>query len=609
MAHVERPTRVLPADGRPAGAVPVSSAPSSQRPGLLSSRPPGSGPLNTTLASVAPPVSARLGGVYEALLELASGGMATVSIGRRVGAAGFERLVVIKRIHRHMLGREEMHKLFKDEARIASMIHHVNVASVIDVVEGDGELLLVMEYIESVSLSLLAHRTREARERMPVPVVVRILMDALTGLQAAHDAVDTRGRPLMVVHRDVSPQNIIVGKDGVSRVIDFGVAKAAHRLTDTESGHVKGKFGYMAPEQVMGKGVDRRTDVFAAGVVAFEALANSRLFAAENAIETMRRVMSEPIPDPAGFPDFPVPLRAPVMKALAREPDDRYPDAAAFASALARACPPASHGDVAEWVERRCGGMLAERRALLNEARSAETEVPLSATSPATPNVLEPPVSIDDSGMSEPTTHADVSVEQSIVESHPPGRWRAGWLFGLGVFIAAAGGTWYFAAHSANAIALPPASTSTVAFALEAPVGAHGGAGATGAPVGDRSATAATSQTQGSQTLGRGANAAPVVVTFHADVAIQGVKAPGIKDLELDGHDARVTLEPWSGDLPVEAHLEGKRDVQLRVSANGSHDITLAPGARQRNRRGPAGPAAPAAPTPKNELQASPYEQ
>jgi serine/threonine protein kinase len=312
---------------------------------------------------------ALLAGTYEPLIELASGGMARVVVGQRVGAAGFQRLVVIKQVHRHLLGRPDFANFFRDEARIASLIHHANVVPVIDVVEAPGELLLVMEYVESVSLSLLRTTVAKAPAEIPTAIVFRIFLDMLAGLQAAHDLVDGEGRPLDVVHRDVSPQNLIVGLDGVSRLIDFGVAKASHRLTESESGDIKGKYAYMSPEQVLGLDVDRRSDVFAAAVVLFETLTNVRLFAGEHAMETIRRVVDEPLPDLNKLPNVPAALHDIFKRALARDVQQRIATAAELAEAIEGCVPVASHRRVAECVAQHCGPLLAERRALLENSR------------------------------------------------------------------------------------------------------------------------------------------------------------------------------------------------------------------------------------------------
>ncbi|MEJ7729765.1 MAG: serine/threonine-protein kinase [Polyangiaceae bacterium] len=317
-----------------------------------------------------PPRPDRLGN-YEPLLDLASGGMGTVHIARQVGAAGFERLVVLKRVHRRFVKDEAFRDMFVDEARVASLIRHPNVVPVIDVVEDKGEIFLVMEYVESLSLGMLAAAARKAGEPLPVPVVARIVSDVLAGLTAAHDATDMQGRTLDVVHRDVSPQNVVVGVDGQSRLIDFGIAKAARRLTQTTGGVLKGKLGYMAPEQLKQLPVDRRADVFATGVVLFEALTGRRPFPDDDEDVRLALLLGD-VPDPSSLsPDVPEKLDAVVQYALARERDDRFQTAAAFQQALETAVPPAPPREVARFVERWGGAVLAHRRAELLRALGA----------------------------------------------------------------------------------------------------------------------------------------------------------------------------------------------------------------------------------------------
>ena len=317
-----------------------------------------------------PPRPDRLGN-YEPLLDLASGGMGTVHIARQVGAAGFERLVVLKRVHRRFVKDEAFRDMFVDEARVASLIRHPNVVPVIDVVEEKGEIFLVMEYVESLSLGVLAAAARKAGEPLPVPVVARIVSDVLAGLTAAHDATDMQGRTLDVVHRDVSPQNVVVGVDGQSRLIDFGIAKAARRLTQTTGGVLKGKLGYMAPEQLKQLPVDRRADVFATGVVLFEALTGRRPFPDDDEDALLALLLGD-VPDPSSLsPDVPEKLDAVVQYALARERDDRFQTAAAFQQALETAVPPAPPREVARFVERWGGAVLAHRRAELLRALGA----------------------------------------------------------------------------------------------------------------------------------------------------------------------------------------------------------------------------------------------
>src|SRR5258708_3447542 len=187
-------------------------------------------------------------GRYAIYDEIASGGMATVHFGCSLGAGAFSRVVAVKRLHAHLARENEFVTMFMDEARVAARIRHPNVAPILDVVATDREIFLVMEYVHGESLSKLFGAMRASRQ--PMPVAAAILVGLLGGLHAAHEATDERGMSLRIVHRDVSPQNLIIGADGVARIVDFGIAKAVGRLQHTQTGEIKGKFGYMAPEQV-----------------------------------------------------------------------------------------------------------------------------------------------------------------------------------------------------------------------------------------------------------------------------------------------------------------------------------------------------------------------
>ncbi|HEY2366157.1 MAG TPA: serine/threonine-protein kinase, partial [Polyangiaceae bacterium] len=208
----------------------------------------------------------RVVGRYALYEEIAAGGMATVHFGRLLGPVGFSRTVAIKRLHPQFAKDPEFVSMFLDEARLAARIRHPNVVPTLDVVATQGELFLVMDYVQGESLSRLIRATRERQQRIPVRYVASIITGALHGLHAAHEAKNERGEPLRIVHRDISPQNVLVGSDGVARVLDFGVAKAAGRFHTTREGNVKGKLPYMSPEQLRGQLVDRQTDVYAAAV-------------------------------------------------------------------------------------------------------------------------------------------------------------------------------------------------------------------------------------------------------------------------------------------------------------------------------------------------------
>ena len=207
-----------------------------------------------------------LGG-YELLHELAAGGMATVYLGRKRGVGGFERLVAIKCCHPHLRRDPAFVAMFLDEARLAARIHHPNVVATLDVSDEDA-LYFVMEYVEGTSLAEWIARLALLDQRIAPALLLRVIIDGLGGLHAAHELRDHDGKSFQLVHRDVSPQNILVGLDGGTRIADFGIAKAESRATRTRTGQVKGKTGYMPPEQILGEPLDRRADVYAAGVVA-----------------------------------------------------------------------------------------------------------------------------------------------------------------------------------------------------------------------------------------------------------------------------------------------------------------------------------------------------
>src|ERR1700722_19538002 len=225
--------------------------------------------------------------------------MATVHLGRLLGHVGFARTVAIKRLHPKFAQDPDFVSMFLDEARLAARIRHPNVVPTIDVVATSGELFLVMEYVQGESLARLVRISRDKDTLISPNVVTTIMAAVLQGLHAAHEARDERGDPLGIVHRDVSPQNILVGTDGMARVLDFGVAKAAGRIQTTRDGQLKGKLGYMAPEQIQGREVDRRTDVYAAGVVLWEVLTRQRLFFADNEAMVMRAVLERVVERPS----------------------------------------------------------------------------------------------------------------------------------------------------------------------------------------------------------------------------------------------------------------------------------------------------------------------
>jgi len=225
--------------------------------------------------------------------------------------------------------------MFLDEARLAARLHHPNVVPILEIGESPEGYYLVMEYIEGDTLARLLARSATAGKPLPPKVAIRVCLDTLAGLHQAHELTDDDGQPLGIVHRDVSPQNILVGVDGSARITDFGVARATTRLSTTRTGQLKGKLAYMAPEQARGKEIDRRADVFAMGIVVWESLGLKRLFKGEGEADTLNRVLYEPIPKlRSANPTIPTELEAVVMKALERDMDARYATAAEFGDAL-----------------------------------------------------------------------------------------------------------------------------------------------------------------------------------------------------------------------------------------------------------------------------------
>ncbi len=331
-------------------------------------------------------------GRYVMFDEIAAGGMATVHLGRLLGPVGFAKTVAIKRLHPHLAKDPDFATMFLDEARLAARVRHPNVVSILDVVQLETELFLVLDYVEGESLSRVLRAARKRKEVAPLAVAVAVIEGSLQGLHAAHEAVDEHGRPLGLVHRDVSPQNIQIGVDGIARVLDFGVAKAAGRLQETQGREVKGKLAYMAPEQLAGGEVDRRTDVYAAGVCLWETLTGRRLVKAPNEGQTVAMVMSGQFAVPSAHrSEVPAELDAVTMKALNKDPTQRFASAREFAMALTRALSSASVYQVGEWVEAHADEALAMRKSRVKEMES-------SSMVRAIPAGLEQPIVFAGSG-------------------------------------------------------------------------------------------------------------------------------------------------------------------------------------------------------------------
>ncbi len=274
-------------------------------------------------------------GKYFLVRKLAEGGMAEIFLAKLVGAEGFERNVVIKRMLQHLTQVSDFVKMFLDEARLAARLAHPNVVQIYDLGLADGCYYICMEYLAGEDFSAMLRTAARRREYVPLNVVARVVAEAAAGLHFAHDFHDEDGRPLGIVHRDVSPSNIFVTYVGQVKMLDFGIAKAEVRVTNTTAGVVKGKYMYMSPEQARGTGVDRRSDVFSLGVSLYEACTNTRPFAKENDLAVLNAVLKcEFVPPRRLRPDLPPDLEAIILKAMAADVKDRYQSAAEMAQDL-----------------------------------------------------------------------------------------------------------------------------------------------------------------------------------------------------------------------------------------------------------------------------------
>ena len=271
-------------------------------------------------------------GEYELVRHLATGGMAEIFIARQSGPAGFDRELAIKRILPHLAREERFISMFLDEARIAARLRHPNIVQIYELGEESGEYFIAMEYIEGGDLADLLDRAEERNVPIPIAMSVRIIADVLAALDYAHDFSEN-GEPLKIVHRDVSPHNVLIGRDGMIKLVDFGIAHAVSRHAKTETGLVKGKLSYMAPEQVEQTGVDRRADIFSAGALLYELLTGAPPFGRE--LAAVNAILNEDPQNPQLLrPDIPDELVEVLVRALQKDPEDRYQSAQQMLEAL-----------------------------------------------------------------------------------------------------------------------------------------------------------------------------------------------------------------------------------------------------------------------------------
>jgi len=326
-------------------------------------------------ARLEPASASGLDARYVVYGEIASGGMASVQYGRLLGPHGFTRPVAIKRLHPHFAKEAEFLSMFIDEARLSSRLVHANIIHTLDVIQTPGELALVMEYVHGESLWTLLRSAREQGCAVPIAVASSLIASTLHGLHAAHEARGDVDEPLEIVHRDVSPPNILVGSDGIPRLLDFGIAKALGRMHSTPSGEIKGKLGYVAPEQLHASHVDRRTDVYGASAVFWEALTGAALFDGPSEPAIVHRVLYDKIEAPSAHrKDVPESLDAIVLKGLARGMTDRFSTAHEMALAIERSTRLATQSEIAAWLQEIAGDQLAARARYLLQLQAAQPD-------------------------------------------------------------------------------------------------------------------------------------------------------------------------------------------------------------------------------------------
>ena len=317
------------------------------------------------------PRDARDFGKYSLLAKIATGGMAEIFLAR--GAGGVSDLLVLKRILPHLAEDEHFVTMFRDEAELAAQLRHRNVCKVMEFGEFAGTWFIAMEYLHGVPLSRMMTRLSKAGKMLDHRVVAGIIVQACEGLHAAHEAKSPDGTLLNVVHRDVSPPNIMVTSDGIVKLLDFGIAKARGANSRTRTGTVKGKNAYMSPEQILGKPLDRRSDVFALAIVMYEMLAIKRLFHRDSDFLTFKAITEEPIPDIRDRrPDMPPGMRAALLQAMARDPNGRFDTAMAFGNAIRNSVAtlggPATPQDLARLLGDDFNDEMASRDEILKAA-------------------------------------------------------------------------------------------------------------------------------------------------------------------------------------------------------------------------------------------------
>jgi eukaryotic-like serine/threonine-protein kinase len=481
-------------------------------------------------------------GRYQLLVQIGQGGMAEVFLGRLRGAAGFAKLVVIKRMHSHLSHDRRFIELFINEGRLVAKLSHPNICQVHELGEEDGSLFLVMEHLSGVAWEELARALPRGTE-LELPLIAGVLGQACEGLHHAHQLRDHLGSPTPVVHRDVSPQNLFVTTDGICKVLDFGVAKMSTSDRYSHTGVVLGKLPYMAPEQICAQPVDARTDVFAMGVVLWEALTGARLFVRPSDYLIWKAINEDRIPSVLEHrPELPPAIDAVVQRALQRDPARRFGSLQAFAQELRQAAAPLDAHALAEALRRLCAPQLAEN-ALVMSTALANADRP--------PDEREPGAALE-RGAAEPGRARMMERAMPRGEAFVPpaptrpgsGRWRWGWPY---LALPAAAALAALAALVTHEASDADERAGNAAVAAGEPVEAAGAAEPTGAarPAGTAAAQAATVRKTDRQAPAASAPAPVGAVTADVPTAADARPDPG--ERRDDPRDRRRSTGPSGG--------------------------------------------------------------
>jgi serine/threonine protein kinase len=360
----------------------------------------------------APRAFGRLG-EYHLLKKIAQGGMGTIYLAKRLGVSGFEKTFVIKCMLDSLADDQEVQAMFIDEARLAARLAHPNIAQIYDFGVIDGTYYIAMEHIAGEDLRAIITRLRERNVKIPVPIALRILLDLCSGLEYAHTLTDA-GKPLGIIHRDISPANIMVSYHGTVKLLDFGIAKATSRISATRSGGIKGKLAFLSPEQIQDLPIDARADVFCLGITSYLLLANRHPFRRETEVATMNAIVHDPVPDPREFRDnLPEEVVSIMLRALERDRDLRYGSAAEMGEglqmALTRLAPGVGAADVANFMVTLFG----------EEGREDRSNVPTLGNIPTLAD--QTPTPMLRARPSSPALPAVVDEEDTALESYNDG--------------------------------------------------------------------------------------------------------------------------------------------------------------------------------------------